>query len=46
LPITNVRKPIKGSKDADFRLVFVKERNKKLPLEFETQSPMTSSKNL
>jgi len=28
---TNARRPIKGSKDADFYAVFVKKRNKNCP---------------
>ena len=30
LPTTNVKSPIKGSKTADFRLIFFKRKNKEI----------------
>jgi len=45
VPTTNIRRPIDGSKDADFRLVFSSKRNKKLPLGVGAQGPMTWEKN-
>jgi len=40
----NARKPINDSNEADFRLGFLKERNKNLPLGIEAQGPMTRAK--
>jgi len=43
LPTENIRRPIKGSEDVHFRLVFLER--KKLPLEFFSQAPRALSKN-
>jgi len=42
---TNARKPVKGSKDADFRRVFFK-RSTKLPLAVEAQGLIKWAKRL
>jgi len=41
LPTTNAIKPIKGSKDGDFRLAYI-TRNRRMPLAVGPQGPMTS----
>jgi len=42
MPTTNARRPIKGSKDVDFRLFFL--RNKKFPLAVGVQGQMKWAK--
>jgi len=42
---TNVSKAIKGSKDAEYRLVFSKERNEKLPFAVQAQARWRHPKN-
>jgi len=37
-------KPMKGSKDADFCLVFITGKKQKLPLAVGSQGPMTASR--
>jgi len=41
---TNGRRPIKGSEDADFRLILFKRKKQKLPLALGAQGSLTSSK--
>jgi len=43
---TNTRKPIKGSGEVDFRLVWFKRKKKALLLRVGAQGPMTSYKKL
>jgi len=42
IKLTNARRPIKGSKDADFRLVSFQRKKQKLPLAVGAQGTVTS----